>query len=256
MSIYIIVWFLISAFLLGFWVWSGYMSYKQKKAWRFFADKKKMRYHSAAFFQSPTISGVVDEYSVSVFPGEHEAADTRFSRNLTAIEVNLHSKLPTRAAIGSGGMVNVIDALGLMQEFKPPVKGWDDSYIIRCEYLGIAQNYLNDDRLNILINLMRLEKAWVIVLFNGSEGLLRLDTPRPIDTPKEMDVLVKQMITVAKALELNKGEERDLLREESLSAKTSKVLDIDDDLLDDHLGIELEEDDVELPASKDKKSKK
>jgi len=174
-SIYIIVWFLISAFLLGFWVWSGYMSYKQKKAWRFFADKKKMRYHSAAFFQSPTISGVVDEYSVSV---------------------------------------------------------------------------------NILINLMRLEKAWVIVLFNGSEGLLRLDTPRPIDTPKEMDVLVKQMITVAKALELNKGEERDLLREESLSAKTSKVLDIDDDLLDDHLGIELEEDDVELPASKDKKSKK
>lgn len=209
-----------------------------------------MRYHSGAFFQSPSISGVIDEYSVAVFAGEHETADARAVRSLTAIEVNMKTSLPAAAAIGSGGMVSLIQTLDLTQEFKPPVKGWDDEYIIRCAHLGLTQNYLNEERLNIMVNLMRIDKSWVILLFNGADGILRLDTPMPVSDPKELDVLINQMISVAKVLELKDGEERDLIREESLSAKVSKVLDIDDDLLDDHLGIELEDDVVEKPVSK------
>lgn len=200
-----------------------------------------MRFHSNGLLETPTINGAIDEYSVSIFASEHSELDARSQRRLTAIEITLNSGLPVQAAVASGGMVAVIEALSIPKEYKPPVKGWDDSYIIRTRDLDVMQAYLNEDRMSKLVNLMKVDKAWVIALFVSEFALLRLDTPLPIDNPKEMDVLIKQMINVARALELKDGEVKELLRKRSEDETGHKVLDIDDDLLDDHLGIELED---------------
>ncbi len=232
----------IATFLLSFWAWSIYVVLRQKKAWRFFADKRKLRYHERGFLETPSLSGVIEEYGFSFFSSEHEELDGRTQRALSAIELTMHTSLPTACAVASGGMVKVVERIGINHEYKPPQKGWDDSYVIRAQDLGIVREYFDEERLGKLISLMQVKKAWVIFMFINGKGILRLDTPLPIDNPKEMDILVKQMIAVAKVLELKDGEEKKLVRKRSESDHVQPVLEVDDDLLKDHLGFELEED--------------
>lgn len=241
LSLTFLLWFSISLFLVCFWVWTIYAVLKQKKAWKFYADMKKLRYHSNGFLETPTINGLVNDYKISIFASEHSELDSRFDRRLTAIEVSLQTRLPAMAAVASGGMVPIIETLDMHQEFKPTEKGWDDSYVIRTNDREIVQAYLNDKRLQKMINLMKKEKAWLVLIFVGDYGLLRLDTPLPIDQPKEMDKLINELTEAAAVLELEKGEENKLIRKSKTPDQARQVLEIDEDLLTDDIGLELEE---------------
>lgn len=236
------LWLGITLLLLGFWFWSIHIVLRQKRAWKSYATKRKLRFHLKGFLETPSISGVIDEYSVSLFASEHGELDGRSHRNLTAIEITLHSSLPTDCALASGGMVPIVQAIDLHKEYKPPTKGWDDSYILRASDADVAREYLTESRLSKIISLMKTDKAWIIFLFIGGKGILRLDTPLPVDNPKEIDILVKQMINVAKALEVSDGEAKSLKVKKDSQGTASPVIDIDDDLLKDHLGLELEDD--------------
>ncbi len=241
LSLSFIVWLLITVFLLGFWFWTIYILLRQRRAWKFYAQKRKLRYSSDGFYQGVTMNGAIDGYKISIFTSEHSELDARSQRRLSAIEISLHSKLDTYGAVASGGMVHVVEAIDLHQEFKPDAKKWDDAYVIRTRDVGYMKKYLNDERVDKLLDLMAEDKVWVILLFLEDTGILRIDTPLPLDDPKRMDFLVKKMIDVANVLELKKGEDKDLLREISGSDEKQKTLDIDDDLLDDDIGFELED---------------
>jgi len=234
-----------------------YVLIKQKRAWKFYANKKKMRYHSTALFETPLISGVVDGYSVSMFASEHSELDARSKRRLTAIEVNLQTSLPFSVAVASGGMVHVASLMDFRQEYKPNIKGWDDTNALQTNDLKLSQAYFTEDRLRKMVNLMKIDKAWIILLFTEDQGILRLDTPLPIDSPKEIDVLIKQLINVAKALELKKGEDKDLIRQSQRKEQAESVIEIDDDLLGDDVGLELEDEEAEIKDTEsDSKSDK
>ncbi len=217
------------------------MLFRQRRAWKFYAQKRKLRYSSEGFYQGSTMSGAIDGYKVTIFTSEHSELDARSQRRLSAIEVNLNSELATYGAIASGGMVPVVESLDLHQEFKPDSEKWDDAYVVRTLDSAYMRKYLNGERLNKIIDLMLEDKVWIILLFLGGAGLLRLDTPAPLDDPKRIDFLVKKMIDVARALELKDGEDKDLLRKISSSNEKHKKLDVDDDLLDDDIGLELED---------------
>ena len=199
-----------------------------------------MRYSSNGIYDSPSVNGAIDEYKISIFVSEHSELDERSQRRLTAIEINLHSKMSVSGAVASGGMVPIVEGLDINQEYRPPVKGWEDSYIVRTNDLGYMQGYLNDTRLSKVIELMQIDKAWIILLFFGGKGLLRFDTPIAMDDPKAMDDLLKKLIEAARILELDEGEERSIVSKQSKLDNKQKVLDVDDDLLDDDIGLELE----------------
>lgn len=218
------------------------MIIRQRRAWRFYADRRKLRFHSSGLMSTPTLNGTIEEYTVSIFASEHSELDERSQRRLTAIELTMNSCLPVHAAFASGGMVEIVERLNIAKEFKPNVKGWDDSYIIRTRDIAVTQGYLTEDRLNQVVGLMRMDKAWVVIMFVQEQGLIRIDTPLPLDSPKKIDLVIKQMINAARVLELKDGEVKDLMRRRLDEEASRKTLDIDDDLLDDHLGLELEDD--------------
>ncbi len=235
-----VVWFLVSALLIGFWSWTSYVLYKQKKAWKLYAEKRKLRYYPNGLYETPSVSGAVEGYKISFFASDHSELDARSQRRLSAIEINLHSSLSVSGAIASGGMVAVIESLEGNKEFKPNVEHWDDSYVIRTDDVHYMQAYLTDERIEKITGLMRMDKAWVIIVFLPENGLLRLDTPLPLDDPRKIDEVVKTMVDVAKALELKDGEDKDIIRNASKISKKEKRLVIDEDLLEDDIGLELE----------------
>ncbi len=241
MSVFFYVWLFISLFLLGFWLWTLYVVLQQKRAWKHFAENRKMRYHETGMFTTPMVSGAIDTYGVSLFASEHSELDARSFKRLTAIEVALQSDFPFSCAIASGGMVSVVDAFDIRHEFKPTIKGWDNSYILRASDTKMVRHFLSDERLEKILGLMAIDKAWVILAIIEDRGILRLDTPYPIDSSKELDKLISQMIDIAQTLEMQKGEDKDLARKNTEKGSGNSVLDVDEDILDDNLGIELED---------------
>lgn len=251
MSIPFILWLVLSLFLIGFWVWTSVILFKQKRSWKRYAAKKKLRYLPNKFYDTPDIGGAIDGYKVRVFSTTHPSRNARGERRLTTIEVSLLTHLPVDGAVASGGMVDIVEDLNLSKAFRPDANGWDDSYVVRSKDNNVMRAYLTGDRLRALIDLMKIKNAWIILIFAINEGLLRIDTPDPLEDIEKLDKIVTQMVEAAKILDLAKGE-GSRLEQQKKPDDTGGVLELDHDALDKAGGLELEDDDASGITEKEK----
>jgi hypothetical protein len=246
-SLWFFLWLLLSVALVGFLAWTAYILFRQKRAWKAYAKKYKLRYTPGRLFDSPEMAGPMGDYTVSLFTGEHIAGDARTTRKLTAVEIQLFSNMPFEGAVASNGMVEFTKDLGLGEEVRPDHKGWDKSYIATSDNKAALAEYLNKDRLTSLTDLMKTPNAWVIFVFRGDMTLLRFDTPEPLDMPQDIDKIVKRMLEAAKVMELDEGEGRRLKAAVVKKPKKEKSLDVKDGDL--NTGLSLEEEDEQSADS-------
>jgi hypothetical protein len=207
LSIWFFLWLVLSAALLYFLGWTLYILYRQKQAWKVYAAARKLRYSATSLLASPEMSGIINNYTVSLFTGEHTSLDGRNTRKLTAIEVALSSRMPFEAGVGSGGMVPVVRSLGLKEEYAPAHPAWDKAWIAVTNSPGAMEVYLTPARVEALMSLMKMKQAWTVFVFRENVTLLRIDTPDALENPKNIDQLVKKMTDVAQVLELKVGED-------------------------------------------------
>lgn len=249
-SIWFFIWLLISLSLVGFSIWTFVILMRQKKSWRDFAKKHKLRYRNASLMTSPKVHGVYKDYPISVFTGAHEAERGASNRQMTAIEVELNSRMPIAGAFASGGMVGIVQELDYSDEFVPAFDFWDSEHIIRVDDKYIIGQFLTDDRAKALCDLMDDKKLWVIFIFKDSDTILRIDTPEPFDNLEKLTKIIDQMIEIAQKLELKKGEHNRLKTLTTQRKSEEARVEIDDDELS-AIGLELEDDDDESDVSID-----
>lgn len=240
MSFWLVVWAIISITLLFFLAWTIFILVKQKATWKAYATKNKLRFKPNSFFSAPDMSGLVDTHSVSLFMGEHSGPDARFSRKMTAIEIQLSSKIPLEGAIGSGGMVDIIQGLNYKEEHRPKHKDWQKSYIAAGESAGGLQTYLTEERVGAITDLFKVKNAWSILIFKDDVFLLRIDTPDPLFTNDKLDKLIKKMMKAAQLLELKKGESARIKEEVVKRSSEAISLDVDEEKLE-NTGLSLED---------------
>lgn len=225
MSLWFIVWFILSVALLYFLGWTILVLQRQKKSWKAFAKKYKLRYTPNSFMESPAVNGVIDGYRVNILMGEHQTQDARRARKLSAIEINLETVMPADGALGSADMVPIIQEINLKAELKPEHRNWDDSYIAMTDKKAVMNQYLTQERLEVLTKLMKVKNSAVILIFRDEIMLLRLDTPDPLDKPQRLDKLVKKMIETAKVLEAPELSSMPVHVEEDDSASEAETTD-------------------------------
>lgn len=219
---------------------------QQKKTWRQFAKKNKLRYRNSAFMSSPQVNGMYKGYAIGIFTSEHETERGGTSRKLTAIEVEMDSRMPIEGAIGSGGMVRVVQSLGYSDEFKPDYDFWNTEYIARCQDRRVLGKFLDKDRAKALVDLMERKNTWVIFIFKGADTVLRIDTPSPFENLEKLTQTIDDMVAIARLLELRKGESGNLTSLKMQKETASIHMDVDDDELA-FIGLELEEDEGVIP---------
>lgn len=215
----------------------------QKKAWRDFAKKYKLRYKNTAFMNSPQVNGMYKGYAVGIFSSEHEADRGANTRKMTAIEVELNSRMPIGGALGNGGMVTIVQSLGYSEEFQPAFKFWSTDYICRTEDRGVVEAYLTEERAKALVSLMKIKNIWVIFIFRGDDTLLRIDTPEPFEKLDKLTKIIDGMIDIAKIMELKELEARDLATLKNRRNTGTPVVAVKDDDIA-YTGLELEDDHV------------
>jgi hypothetical protein len=241
-SIWIVVWIILSVIMIGFLGWTIGVLLKQKASWKAFAKNHKLRYVANKFMYSPTMDGVIDGHKFSFFQSEHTSADIKGTRNLTAIEVNLNSVLPADATIASAGLVSVAKELNFKAEVTPEFKGWDENYIALTDNKPLIEAYLTDERLDVLTRLMKIKGVWVMLISLQDTLLLRVDMPDPLMSADTLEKTKKRLLMAAKILELKDGESKRLKTAEAQANKRDVSLKVDDDTIADLSGLQLEDD--------------
>ena len=246
MTIWFALWFLLSATLLYFLFWTLFILYRQKMAWKAYGQRTGLRYDSESLFASPTLSGSYEDYTISLFTGEHLAADMRGSRKLAAIEIHLRDAVfPVMGGVASGDMVGILKSLTVQDEYKPEHEAWqEDTCAAVCENRNVMQTYLTSARLEALTKLMKIKNAWIILIFKGDTALLRLDTPQPLTSEKVLEMLVTKMVETAKVLEFEPGEAERLKTEGAKKPERQAEIQIAADEIDTG-SIQLEDEESE-----------
>ncbi len=244
MSFWLFIWMLLSGALIGFSVWSFYISHAQKQAWRAFAEKNKLRFEMGKPLSTPEVTGSYDDYMIGVLTSEHTTADSRGIRKLTAVEVALKSEFPFAAAVASGGMVPLMKIPDFGNEIRPEHEGWDPSYIVRSKNTDAMEGYLTKERLDILATLMKVKSFWVVFIFRDEGALLRVDTPDPLQDSVKLESFIKRLIAAARKLELASGEgDRLMSLKAKKKAEDSKKAGVVEAPKSDKIELELEDDD-------------
>lgn len=244
MNFWFFLWLLISVVLIGFSVWTTLILIRQKQAWRKFAANNKLRYRSRSLMVSPEIHGVYQGYPIGVFTSEHIIAEGRSERKMTAIEIEMESRMPVSGALGSKGMVPIIQTLEYSDTYQPNNAKWNVENLIRCDDKKVLEAYLTDARLEALNRVLERKNDWGLFIFKGNDTILRIDTPDPLEGAKDLQEIVDLLISVAKVLELNKGEDKTLLAYSTQRAATrNHRLDVEEETFTEKSAFELEDED-------------
>jgi len=241
-SIWVILWLFLSGALLYFLGWTLFILFRQKQAWKSFSVRKKLRYRAHSMMASPEISGALNGYSINFLIAEHFTPDGRSSRKLTAIEVQLLSKMPFEGGIASGGMVSLIQSIRMREETKPNHPKWDKNYIAASSSGAAMEAYLTPERIDALTSLMKIRNGWVILIFRADAFLLRFDTPDPLESQQKLEKLTDKILEMAKILELKPGEDGRLKLETTKKPIKEKVLAVDDRDFKESDAFQLEDD--------------
>ena len=191
---------------------------------------------------TPEVTGSFEDYTIGILTSEHETPDARGTRKLTAVEVALKSEMPFAGAVGSGGMVPLVQSLSFGGETHPDHGKWDVSYIARAKNKAAMEGYLSKERLDVLTSLMKVKNFWVIFIFQEEGTLLRVDTTDPLQEPEKIERLMRKLIAVAQVLELKDGEADRLLSlkpAKKIKSKQTKNVDAPEE---EKIELELEED--------------
>jgi hypothetical protein len=199
-TLWISIWLLLSAFIIGAYVWSTRILFEQKKAWKTFAAKYKLSYKKGKFFSSPEISGNIGNHKIYIYSEQQSSPDSRGARFRTVVEVMDKSTLPMSGAVASGDIVNLVANLELPHEVIPQSDIWSPQFLVRTDDKKKMTEYLSEDRLGVLKKLMKGERTAFLLIFNKEEILARFETGDPLHDPRRLDKLVKKMMGALEAM--------------------------------------------------------
>jgi hypothetical protein len=191
---WIFIWVLFSAFILGVFAWSTAILFQQKRAWQAFATKNGMTYVPGKFLGSPAVTGQRGGYGLSFFTDNQKTADVRGQRFVTVIEAQLKTPMPAPAALSTKEYGEFIGSLNLPDTYEPSMPEWNKSNVIRTRNLEGLKSYLTDERLKTLQSLFSMRNAIVLFFFDEHEAVLRIETADPLRDAVHMEKIARRII--------------------------------------------------------------
>lgn len=228
MSLWILLWLALSAIILGASGWSAYILYRQKETWRAFAAKHKFTYTAGKMMGPPSLEGFIDKYGVSFFTAERQAPDVRDRRFVTVVEITCPEGFIEAAVAGTSEMVPFMESLPnlspMLAEMDPATKEkWDDKNRIFARNRDAVRLYLTPERMTHLAALLGTRNADVIVLFDDTQALVRLETSDPILDADKAEKVIKRLILHAQGMRITKQERAEIKERAKADEETGET---------------------------------
>lgn len=224
---WIALWAVASAIILGITAWSFAILQQQKRAWKAFATRHKLEYIPGKTMASPTMRGRVGDHFLSFFTGQEQTNDARGQRFVTIIEIDLRCGLPTAAAIGTAQTRTFVNALRLEFDFVPPPGTedvWSPDYVGRTRSADKLKAYMTRERMAVLHSLFQMKNAVVLFFFDELDSLIRIETNDPLRDDKKIEKIVNRLLADLGKLAPT-DEERALTEKERLDRQANAASD-------------------------------
>lgn len=201
------IWIVLSTFILSVFAWSVQILLKQKKAWKAYAAKMNLSYTGGAkFMSSPTVTGKIKNYPVSLFTSQQAAADIRGQRFSTIIEIALGSGMPDNGVAGTAAMAELINGLNMPHAFVPTDKNWDPTWLIRTRSLSMMERYMTQARIDALKRIFKMNILSALFIFDQQEGVFRIETADALSDGEKLEKIMSGLIQQIDILAVNRAE--------------------------------------------------
>lgn len=197
---WILLWLVLSAILIGSTLWSLRILLRQKTAWEAFAKSKSFTFNRGTFMGPAEMSGVIGEYKLAFFTAERQMSDARTRRFVTVMEVDLAEGMVDGAVMGTQEMLPFMQTLDLIKPHK--IEGWDSGHYVFLKNDPVVKAYLTPERLEIFSTLLKTKNADVLVVFHEKQFVVRLETADPMQDPGKIDKVVKRTIALMEKLRI------------------------------------------------------
>jgi hypothetical protein len=200
---WLFLWFVLSAILIGATLWSLQILMRQKRAWEKFAKVHHFNYAPGTFMGPAEMSGVIGDYRLAFFTAERRGDSFRTTRYVTALEITRAEGLIDGGALGTQEMLPFLQSLDKTHPFPVENANWKPEYFVFVKYDEPARSFFTPERLEIFAGLLGTRNADVLVLFNDKELVVRLETSDPMQDPEKMDKIVKRILAICDKLRIS-----------------------------------------------------
>lgn len=206
MSLWFLLWFLLSAILIGATVWSTLILIGQKKAWAQYAKQKGLKFTPGTFLGPASMEGEVDGYLLSFFTAERQDPDARKRRLVTVLEMQCPFGVIDGAAAGTSEMLPFMQSLTLLKSYKPEVGTWNPANRIFVSDKDSMDKYLTALRVDTMNNILSMKNADILIMFDVRQALVRIETSDPLQEPIKIEKTVAKLKDGLAKLELSAEE--------------------------------------------------
>lgn len=203
---WIFLWFILSAFLVGATLWSLQILLRQKTAWGQYAKKKGFIFNKGTFMGPAEMSGTIDKYKLSFFTAERPGVDVRTRRYVTAIEIDLAEGVVDSGAFGTKEMLPFLMTLDMLHPYTVEIPGLETEHKAFVKRDAVMNAYLNKDRVEAIGNILKTRNSDTLLLFNDNEIVLRLETSDPMQDADKIDKIVTRLLGLLDKLRVSDEE--------------------------------------------------
>ncbi len=200
------IWILLTAFVLGVSLWSWVILRQQKKAWSAFAVKTGLNYTPGTLMGSPTVTGLVKGRKLSFFTAAQKTNDARGQRYVTVIELEMGSGLPVGAALATKEFSDFLSTLRMDETLELQSPDWDKSYIVKTRNAARLKEYLTPERLKIIHALFSAKNSIALFIFDETDSVIRIETSDPLRKMEQLESLAKKLTAAADKLAPQRGQ--------------------------------------------------
>ncbi len=208
---WILLWFVLSAILIGATLWSLQILMRQKAAWEKYAKSKNFTFNRGTFMGPGEMTGVIGDYKLSFFTAERAGADVRTRRYVTVMEIDLIDGLVDAGALGTKEMLPFLQSLDKLHPLKIEGAPFEEGTYLFSKNDVVLKAYLTKDRMDTLANILKTKNADTLVIFNDKEMVLRLETSDPMQDADKIDKIVTRLIALAEKLRITSEERAGLM---------------------------------------------
>ncbi|MEM6781700.1 MAG: hypothetical protein AAF569_07545 [Pseudomonadota bacterium] len=217
--LWLLLWIGLSSIILGAFLWSTVILFKQKRAWEEFAQKHKLQYEPGRLMESPTVSGIMDKFGVSCFSAMRDPDDMKARRFVSVIEVKLPDGLVGSGAAGTKDMTPFLQSLNLLNPHILKSEEWREEYQYFTSDPLISEEYWTDERVKHLTAVLGVKNADVVFMHDNKEAIIRVETTDPIQKIEKAEKVIHFLIKHAKALLIDENQRK------AIETSSTKVTD-------------------------------
>jgi hypothetical protein len=194
---WIALWVLVTAFLIGVTGWSFLILVRQKKAWEIYAKKKNLIFKKGTLMGPPEISGVIGAMTIGLFTSERPTNDVRGKRYVTTVEVTSPKGVFDGVVSGTKEMLPFMQSLTKIHPYEPKHKdGWDESHYIFVTEDPAADAYFSKTRLDVLSTFLKTKNVDAVAAITAKQIVLRVETFDPMQDADKIEKAIDRMIVI------------------------------------------------------------